>query len=223
MHYLRFFLLLLPLTTLALADEAPAKAKLLFEDDFQKGAERWQPSDAAAWKVIDAGKGKAFSLFRQSDYKPPHRSPLNFALVKDLTVGDFVLEARVRSTTKDYDHRDMCLFFGYQDASHFYYVHFGKKTDEHANQIFIVNGAPRVKISTKTTDGTPWDDEWHRVKVVRRVEDGTIEVFFDDMKKPVMTARDKTFLHGQVGVGSFDDTGDWAKVKVYGTRLDKAR
>lgn len=221
MHYLRSFLLLLPLTTLAFADDAPAKAKLLFEENFTRGAERWQPSDAAAWKVIDTGKGKAFSLFRQSDYKPPHRSPLNFALVKDLTVGDFVLEARVRSTTKDYDHRDMCLFFGYQDASHFYYVHFGKKTDEHANQIFIVNGAPRVKISTKTTDGTPWDDEWHRVKVVRRVDDGTIEVFFDDMKKPVMTARDKTFTHGQVGVGSFDDTGDWTDIKVYGIRREK--
>ena len=205
------------------ADEKPTKAKLLFEDDFSKGAGRWEPSDAKAWKVIDTGKGKAYSQFRQSDYKPPHRSPLNFALVKDLVVGDFVLEARVRSTVRDYDHRDMCLFFGYQDASHFYYVHFGKKTDDHANQIFIVNGGPRRKISTKTSDGTPWDDAWHPVKVVRRISDGSIEVYFDDMNTPVMTARDRTFLRGRVGVGSFDDTGDWTKVKVYGTRLGEAR
>ena len=223
MHYLRFLVLILPLTTLALADEQPTEAKLLFEDDFSKGADRWQPSDANAWRVIDTGKGKAYSQFRQSDYKPPHRSPLNFALVKDLVVGDLVLEARVRSTVRDYDHRDMCLIFDYQDASHFYYVHFGKKTDDHANQIFIVNGAPRQKISTKTSDGTPWDDAWHPVKVVRRISDGSIEVYFDDMKTPMMTARDKTFLHGQVGVGSFDDTGDWSEVKVYGTRQEKAR
>jgi hypothetical protein len=58
---------------------------------------------------------------------------------------------------------------------------------------------------------------------VRRISDGSIEVYFDDMNTPVMTARDRTFLRGQVGVGSFDDTGDWTDVKVYGTRLAKTR
>jgi hypothetical protein len=217
--------LLLPLTTLVVADDKTSAEKppLLFQDDFRKGAGRWQPTDAAAWKVIDADKGKAYSQFRQSKYKPPHRSPLNFALVKDLVVGDVVVEARVRSTTKDYPHRDMCLIFGYQDAAHFYYVHFGKKADDHANQIFIANGEPRKKISTKSSDGTPWTDDWHHVKVVRRVTDGGIEIYFDDMKNPVMTARDKTFTWGQVGVGSFDDTGDWTDVKVYGQRAEKPR
>ena len=60
-----------------------------------------------------------------------------------MVVGDFVLEVELQSTVKDYDHRSMVLVFGYQDPAHFYYVHFGKKTDDHANQIFIVNGAPR--------------------------------------------------------------------------------
>jgi hypothetical protein len=223
----RFFsaTLLLSLAVLAGADDKDSgkKPPLLFEEDFAKGAGRWQPSDPAAWKIIDTDKGKAYCQFRQSDYKPPHRSPFNFALVKDLLVGDLVLEARVQSTTKDYPHRDMCVLFGYQDASHFYYVHFGKKADEHANQIFIVNGAPRQKISTKSTDGTPWTDGWHRVKVVRRVADGNIEIYFDDMKTPVMQATDRTFAWGQVGVGSFDDTGNWADVKVYGTRAERPR
>lgn len=204
-------------------DRRVEKLPLLFEDDFTRGAERWQPSDPAAWKVIDLDTGKAFSQFQQSKYKPPHRSPFNFALVKDLLVGDVVLEARARSTTRDYPHRDMVLLFGYQDPAHFYYVHFGKKTDDHANQIFIVNGEARKKISTKTTDGTPWDDSWHHLKVVRRVGDGLIEVFFDDMKNPVMTARDKTFAWGRVGVGSFDDTGDWTAIKIHGTRVEKPR
>jgi hypothetical protein len=116
--------LLLSSAALVLADEktVPEKLPLLFKDDFRKGADRWLPTDAAAWKVIDTDKGKAYSQFRQSKYKPPHRSPLNFALVKDLVVGEIVLEARAQSTTKDYPHRDMCLIFGYQDPAHFYYV-----------------------------------------------------------------------------------------------------
>jgi hypothetical protein len=210
------------LSTLAIifcASTAPAGDKqlpLVFEDNFAKGAERWQPTDAAAWKVVKTDKGSYYSQFQQSKYKTPFRSPFNFSLVKDLQVADFVLEAKVLSTGKDGDHRDMCLFFGYQDSAHYYYVHMAKKADDRANQIFIVNGSDRVKISTKTSKGTPWDDQWHNVKVVRKTGAGAIEIFWDDMNTPIMTASDKTFAWGQVGVGSFDDSGHWADVKVHG-------
>jgi hypothetical protein len=192
---------------------------LVFQDSFGAGAGAWQPTDPAAWKIIDAGAGKAFSQFKQSTYKPPHRSPFNFALVKDVIVGDVVLEARVRSTARDYPHRDVCLIFGHRDPAHFYYVHLGQKTDDHANQIFIVNGADRTKISTKTTDGTKWNDDWHRVRVARNVATGEIQVYFDDMKTPCMTATDKSFPSGRVGVGSFDDTADWTDVTVRGIKI----
>jgi hypothetical protein len=55
---------------------------------------------------------------------------------------------------------------------------------------------------------------------MRQVRDGKIEVFFDDMKKPVMTAKDKTFTWGRVGVGSFDDTANWSDVRVHGTKAE---
>ena len=200
-----------------------AELPLLLNETFDAGADRWQPTDPAAWKVIDTPSGKAYSLFKQSKYQPPYRSPVNFALAKDLIVGDFVLEARVRSTVKDYNHRDLVLVFGYQDPAHFYYVHFGKVTDDHANQIFIVNGAARVKISSKTTPGTPWTDAWHRVKLTRTVADGAIDVYFDDLKTPAMSATDKTFTWGQLGVGSFDDTGNFDDVIVHGVRVEKPK
>lgn len=199
-----------------MADETAALPSV-YSDDFENGADHWEPTDVEAWKVAEKDDNRVFSLFQQSKYKPPHRSPVNIALLKDVILGDFVLEARVRSTTRDYVHRDMCLFFGYQDPAHFYYVHLGKKTDDHANQIFIVDAAPRTKISLKTTEGTDWDDEWHNVKIVRRTDDGTIEMYFDDMKTPVMVAKDKTFIWGRVGLGSFDDTGDWDDVRIRGT------
>jgi hypothetical protein len=115
----------------------------------------------------------------------------------------------------------MCLFFGYQDPAHFYYVHIAKKADDHANQIFIVDGAPRKKISTKSTEGTPWDDGWHHVKIIRSASDGRIEVYFDDLKTPIMTATDKTFTWGRVGIGSFDDSGNWTDIKLRGVQVEK--
>lgn len=215
------FALTVGLAMILTTSHAPAEElPLVFEEDFENGADRWEPTDANAWKVIESPRGKVYNLFEQSKYRPPHRSPHNISLVKDLYVGDFVLQAKVRTTTRDYGHRDMCLFFGYQDPAHFYYVHLGQKTDDHANQIFIVNDAPRVKISSKTTPGTPWDDEWHDVKIVRRTEDGTIEVYFDDMENPVMVAHDTTFTWGRVGLGSFDDTGLWDDIRLHGTKVE---
>lgn len=201
---------------------AEEQLPVVFEEDFEKGADHWQPTDDAAWKVEKTDKGNIFSQHKnRSDYKPPHRSPLNIALLKDVVVSDFTLDAKVKSTWPDYGHRDVCLFFGYQDPAHFYYVHLGKKADDHANQIFIVNDAPRTKISLTTTEGTDWDDEWHHVRVVRSVADGKIAIYFDDMKKPVMTAKDDHFKSGQIGIGSFDDTGVWDDIVLRGVQVKK--
>lgn len=202
----------------ASADEA--EPQLVFRDRFDNGSDHWEPTDAKAWRVEQSEDGAIYRLHAASKYKPPHRSPLNIALLRDVTLGSFTLEAKVRSTSREYNHRDMCLFFGYQDPAHFYYVHFGKKTDDHANQIFIVDGADRKKISTETTPGTPWTNDWHSVKLVRNVEDGTIEVYFDDMEQPAMRAVDKTFVKGRIGLGSFDDTGDFDDVRIYGKLLE---
>ena len=202
------------------ADELP----LLLKEDFTRGFSSWKTTDPNAWRIkeveVDGAKNRALELYGKSKYEPPHRSPFNMAVLKYHTVGDFVLSARLRTTKASYGHRDLCLFFGYQDPAHFYYVHLGQKTDDHANQIFIVNDAPRIKISEKTTAGTPWkDDTWHSVKIVREVESGLIEVYFDDMKTPVMSAHDKTFDWGKIGVGSFDDTGLFDDVELRGVEV----
>jgi hypothetical protein len=218
----RLLLVICVLASLAGAARAGGpELRVVFTDDFSKGTEHWQPTDPAAWKADTKDKFAVFHQFKNSNYKPPHRSPLNIALVKDKLVQDFVFEAKALSTGKDGPHRDMCLFFGYQDPAHFYYVHIAKKADDHANQIFIVNGADRVKISTKSTDGTPWDDKWHNIKIIRTIADGKIEIYFDDMRTPIMTATDKTFIWGQVGIGSFDDSGYWRDVTLRGNQIAK--
>ncbi|MGK0189237.1 MAG: hypothetical protein ACI9R3_005054 [Verrucomicrobiales bacterium] len=202
-----------------------SSGELLIREDFEAGAARWEPSDPAAWKISDARGGKVFELTSgKSDYKPPHRSPFGIAILKDVYAGDFTLTAKVKTTCRSYGHRDLCFIFGYQDPAHFYYVHLGQETDDHANQIFIVNDAPRTKISTRTSTGTHWqEDTWHRVKIVRSVKAGTIEVFFNDLEHPVMVASDTTFASGRIGIGSFDDTGMWDDIVVTGERVEPSK
>jgi hypothetical protein len=79
----------------------------------------------------------------------------------------------------------------------------------------IVNDAPRKAI-TQNKNKVPWDVEWHKVMVRRDSTKGTIEIFFDDMEKPIMTANDKTFGKGRIGIGSFDDMNDFDDIVLRG-------
>ncbi|MEO2016461.1 MAG: GDSL-type esterase/lipase family protein [Fuerstiella sp.] len=213
---------LLPPPTIVV-DEALSGRSLLFYTDFEdQSINRFEPTDATAWKLSEQDGNHFISLTKKrSKYTPPVRSPYNRTLIKDLKVDSFVLDVRLQSTIPDYNHRDLCMFFGYQDDAHLYYVHLGKRTDDHANQIFIVNDEPRTKISTKTTAGIPWNDDWHHARIVRDAKTGSIQVFYDDMQTPVMTATDTTFGTGRIGVGSFDDTGNFDEIKVFGAKPGK--
>jgi len=191
---------------------------LLFQSRFDTAATKWEPTDPKAWRVVHQHGDSFYSLFRASKYRPPVRSPRSISLIRDIVVSDFVLELRARSTKKYYPHRDLCLFFGYQDPSHFYYVHVAERADPHANSIFLVDGKSRVSIAKKRTEGTKWGTQWHRILLVRNVKNGRVAVYFDDLDKPIMTAVTTRFTWGQVGVGSFDDTGDFDDIALRGVR-----
>jgi hypothetical protein len=118
----------------------------------------------------------------------------------------------------------MCLFFGFQQPGQFYYTHIATKADPNAHNIFIVNDKPRTNIAKSTTEGVNWGlNVWHKVRLERKVADGTIKVYFDDMIHPIMIAQDKTFGEGYIGFGSFDDTGKVDNVKIWGPALGAAK
>jgi hypothetical protein len=222
-----------PYSTLVAADKSDAKGDtrnglpLVFEETFSGGADRWEPKNAEGWKIVEENGAKIFSQHKNIDATKqlPHRSPWNIALLKDLTLGDFVMEVKVRQTSREYPHRDSCLVFDYQDPAHMYYVHFAStKDDPHANQVFIVNAADRNKITEKEAQPVKWGEktDWHRLKIVRKADDGLIEAYFDDMDKPIEVAHDKTFKSGRIGIGTFDDTADFAEVKIWGNKAKPA-
>lgn len=200
------------------AAPVPEGYRLVYEQHFDSAAslDGFRFTDPAAWKFAADGSCFALELTQQSKYQPPVRSPVNIALLADRVFGDFILEVDLIQTGKEYGHRDMCLFFGMQDPTHFYYTHLATKADPNAHNIFLVNGAPRKNIARKTTDGVNWGlGVWHTVRLERRVSDGTIRVFFDDLTQPIMEVEDKTFGAGWIGFGSFDDTGKVDNVRIW--------
>ena len=193
---------------------------LLYENDFENGntIKDFEFTDPSAWKVSDSLNNHYLDLYGESDYQARVRSPFNIAVFKAFKVGSFVLEVDLKQTGHEYGHRDMCLFFGLNNATNFYYVHIASVADENAHNIFLVNDEPRRNIAEKTTQGADWGNNWNKVRLERNVETGTIKVYFNDMSHPIMEATDTHFISGYIGFGSFDDTGLVDNIKLWGEK-----
>lgn len=205
----------------------PKGYHVVYSQDFEasNSLKGFEMTDSSVWRISKGDIGKCLELYGQSKYIPQVRSPFNIALIKDVLVGDFILELRLNQNGKEYGHRDLCVMFGISNASNFYYTHIASKADAHANSIFIVNDEPRKSIATKRTDGTNWGSkkEWHTVRIVRKVKEGLIEVYFDDMATPIMRATDTHFKTGNLGFGSFDDTGKFDDIKIWAPSILKTK
>jgi hypothetical protein len=214
------------LDTSAQAD-AKTGFPLIYEQDFEEQGAIYGFvfSDPASW-FVTGGKdgGLALEYAGRGDYKPRVRSPLIIGLIDNLVLGDFILEADVLQTGREYGHRDMCFFFGFQDSIRFYYVHLSSVADQVAHTVHIVNDLPQEGIANERTDGIRWiDDHWHHIRLERLTESGTIRMYFDDMDTPVMVANDKTFPAGYVGFGSFDDSGKIDNILIWARESRKKK
>ena len=202
----------------------PADYRLVYKQDFQDASAigDFVFSDPRAWKPGALAGRRGLAYDNSAKYRPKVRSPRIIGLIRDLKVKDFVLEAEIYQTGREYGHRDACLFYGFTSPTRFYYTHIATKADPHAHNVFLVNDAPRTAIATRTTKGVDWGrNVWHRVRLVRRGTDGTIEVYFDDMTRPIMTAKDTHFGWGWVGFGTFDDQGIVTAVRLWAKEVRK--
>lgn len=179
----------------------------------------WTMANPAAWTWSGEGSDRVLHLLAQSGRTPKYRSPFNLAWYEAREWKDFTLTGEMRLTKFDAGNNDLCVAFGRSSENRFYYAHLGEKADAVHHQLHLVDEADRRAITATRTEGTPWKEgTWHKVRVVRDTATGNIAVFFDDMEKPVLTARDKTLADwGRIGLGSFDDLGEFRHVRVEGT------
>ncbi len=193
---------------------------LIREWDFADGsAAGWRPNDPSHWRVVEKDGAKVYELTAVGT-QGTVRAPTSWSVWTGADLTSFEFSGRMKCYTDPaVPGRDMCVFFHYQDPTHFYYVHFsGESADVH-NIIGLVNGADRVKINLEpagTSAARMRDLEWHVFKVVCDARTGEIEAYIDDMEKPALTARDRTLGHGLVGVGAFDDTGCFDRLNLRG-------
>jgi len=177
-------------------------------------------SDQRAWEHGAGDRRGYLELKGGSKYKPKHRSPLNIALIDDLLRADFVLEAEAWQTGREYGHRDLSLFFGFEGPNRYYYAHLATEPDDRAHNIFLVDNADRAPMGAVPDEGVDWERGWKRVRVER--QDGSLRVYFDGEKQPTVSTDRDPLGWGRVGFGSFDDTGRFSQVRIWAPETRKA-
>ncbi|MGH9400549.1 MAG: hypothetical protein ACRD2P_00400 [Terriglobia bacterium] len=164
------------------------------------------------WQILSEGSLHYLHMQRSRPPGVPRR-PLQFARLKNINVGSFVLDVKVRRAGGS-----MIVVFNYADTLHFYYVHLSENPGTQIavhNGIFKVNGAPRKRIAGLDAAPALPDRSWHDVRIVRDVHSGSIKIFLDKQTKPRFSVMDRTFKCGQIGLGSFDETGDFAQFRLH--------
>jgi hexosaminidase len=198
-----------------------ARPPLVIEDFEDGEAQGWVPNIPENW-LIGAESGSLCYQLREPGIQGEVRAPTSWTVLKDHDLADLIFSGRLKCNAEmDNPHRDMVVIFHYQDPTHFYYVHFSASSDGNHNVISLVDGKDRVKINHEPPGGSIarlTDMQFHAFKVTCNAETGEIKAYLDDMRTPIMTAEDRTLSHGLVGVGSFDDTGSFDDIKLWGEK-----
>ena len=196
----------------------PVLRSVEFKDDFSSGKlDYWQLPHPEDWEVRTEGSLHYLHMKRSREPGEPRR-PLQFALLKGINMSSFELQTMVRR-----EGRSMIIVFNYVDTLHFYYVHLsedrGTVQPVH-NGIFIVDGGPRRRIAGTNAQPALPDRDWHKVRISRDGLNGEIRVFVDGSNTPLFSVKDDTFRCGKVGLGSFDETGDFADFRLKADDVD---
>jgi hypothetical protein len=201
-------------------EPAGSDLALLARSDFHSGrADGWQPRDPSHWRVIPKDGVVIYELTAPGE-QGKVRAPTAWSLWQGFDVTSFEFRGRMRCYADPANNkRDMCVFFHFQDPTHFCYVHFSASSDDAHNIIGLVNGADRVKVNAEPAGKSVFrltDQAWHEFKVVGDAASGEVRAYLDDMTTPILTARETALGHGLVGVGSFDDTGCFSGLELRG-------
>ena len=119
------------------------------------------------------------------------------------------------------------LVFAYRDAAHFDYAHLSidrATAQPNHNGIFHVYGGEEFESALKREQPhLRQPSDGYHVVLTYDGEAGTVQVMVDGQFVPALHAVDLSLQTGRIGVGSFDETGDFKNIKIDGMSSDRKK
>jgi|SRR5579872_1012945 len=174
---------------------------------------QWTVPVTSDWNVDREAQSEVLRLVQHRGPLPGPRRPIQFALADPGSYSTLTLQADVKPLGGS-----LMIPFAYQDPAHYDYAHLsidpGSKQPVH-NGIFHVYGGERVRISSEQGPAAfTATGHWHHVKLIHHSATGAVEVTVDGRELPALRAVDLSLGSGKVGLGSFDETGEFKNVKI---------
>ncbi len=148
------------------------------------------------------------------------RRPTRFALLDSKPYRDVIVQGEVKRNG-----RSLIVVYGWQDDTHYNYVHLSSdaasQTNVH-NGVFHIFGGERVRISPLDGPASLPSQEWTPIKLVYDGDSGRCFVEVNGRRNPSLEAVDLSLRWGRIGLGSFDETGDFRKIRVIGKTREAA-
>jgi len=169
----------------------------------------WTVPAAAEWKVEEG----TLSLVASRGPLPGPRRPIQFALTDVPNYGHLTVDADVMPLG-----RSLLIVLAYRDPAHFDYAHLSTDTagaQPVHNGIFHVYGGERVRISAERGPAAfAASGRWYHVTLAHDSAAGNVEVAVDGRPVPALHAVDLSLGPGNVGLGSFDETGAFKNIRI---------
>lgn len=178
---------------------------------------QWIVQNAADWSVEDG------TLRLRVPGTPPKvypRRPTKYALLDSKPYRKVTLEAEVKRNG-----RSVIIIYAWQDDAHYNYAHISSdpasKVNVH-NGMFHIFGGERVRMSPLEGPASLPKQDWTPVKLVFDGDSGRCYVRVSGKRNPSLEAIDLSLRWGRVGLGSFDETGDFRNVRITGETREAA-
>ncbi len=188
-------------------------------DSLSAFGKQWSVINASDWKIENLEGLSVMQLLNPRGPLPGPRRPVQFALAQTGAFSRVRIEMDMRPRG-----RSLIIVFAFKDEAHFDYAHLSIDTGEQQpvhNGIFHVYGGERVRISSPA--GPPafqQTNRWYHVIFDHDGRSGDVHISVNGRAVPALHAVDLSLAVGKVGVGSFDEVGDFRDVKLSGTLFE---
>jgi len=189
----------------------PCTNPTTFDDGFENGAGNWSPLTPSRWQVIN-NAGSLRYFLNTTNYESPDGilmgeiSRLNGRKWEDFT---FECSAKSADVIGGSGAADLCVAFAYQDFNSYYYINFNQSAG--LTELFRVHDGGIVTLAS-FGGSTFVDDNYHSIRIERT--GSQIRAFFDGAQ--VLSATDTFFGEGEIGIGSYNDSGFFDDISITG-------
>jgi hypothetical protein len=177
--------------------------------------QEWTVEHASDW-TVDGGLLRLLVKAEPPAGQP--RRPTKIALLNSRPYKKVTVEAEVKRNG-----RSLIIVYAWQDPAHYNYAHISSdaaaKQNVH-NGMFHIFGGERVRISPLDGPASFDTTDWTPVKLVFDGDAGHCYVEVNGKRNPSLDAVDLSLRWGRVGLGSFDETGDFRNVRITGVQRD---